>query len=87
MLSASNQRIFSGTDDCDECKLATHFVSSITWGADVVVSFAIFYKDASEKSNMEIMLKGILELADPTKINTLIKGELNITDMEKEFTC
>ena len=52
MLSASNQRIFSGTDDCDECKLATHFVISITWGADVVASFESFYKDASEKYNI-----------------------------------
>jgi len=86
MLAAANQRIFSGTDDCNDCKLATHFVSSITWGADVVASFESFYKDASEKSNMEIWLKGALELAGPTKINAEIEGRLNITDMEKEFT-
>jgi len=85
MLAAANQRIFSGTDGCNDCKLATHFVSSITWGADVVASFESFYKDASEKFNMEIWLKGALELAGPTKINAEIEGRLNITDLDNDY--
>jgi len=85
MANTAHHRIFGGLDGkCEECKIATHVVSSITYGADAFVSFESFYKNSAEKEEIIVGLKGFLEIKSADTIRAEVEGNLNITDIEEE---
>ena len=80
MLITKNQKIFE-----DDFKIATHFVSSITWGADAFVSFETAYENSAEKEEIDIWLKGSIKVAS-AGINAGINGTVNINDNYEKFS-
>jgi len=78
MMSKINQRVFD-----DDAKFATHFVSSITWGADAFISFENFYTNEDEKENIEVALSGMLNMK-ARGIKASVDGTLNITEANDE---
>eukprot|EP00559_Dactyliosolen_fragilissimus_P001090 CAMPEP_0184860190 /NCGR_PEP_ID=MMETSP0580-20130426/5136_1 /TAXON_ID=1118495 /ORGANISM="Dactyliosolen fragilissimus" /LENGTH=927 /DNA_ID=CAMNT_0027357217 /DNA_START=110 /DNA_END=2893 /DNA_ORIENTATION=+ len=91
MLANTNRHFFSKQDECDasDCNLATHVVSSITWGANVVASYENTYNTIEDKNVIEAYLKGALTLKnDSIKASvdgTLITEEL-IDELDNKTT-
>jgi len=78
MIDKVNPRVFGK-------KIATHFVSSVTWGADTFVSFESFYNSEDEKDKIEIGLDAMLEIKK-SNIKGEVHGKLNITDITKDVS-
>ena len=87
MIANVNSRTFH--QDCDECKIATHFVSSVTWGANAVASFETsHFSDADEISvkaqiDATVKLLGIPDFFGSITADGKIGFNLNNTDVTK----
>uniref|UniRef100_A0A6T2DI56 Fibronectin type-III domain-containing protein n=1 Tax=Eutreptiella gymnastica TaxID=73025 RepID=A0A6T2DI56_9EUGL len=62
-----NQIVMGSCDNQakDECKLATHVVTGVTWGADTYSLFETTYKNNVDKRDIELALAAKLELPIP----------------------
>ena len=62
-----NQIVMGSCDNQakDECKLATHVVTGVTWGADTYSLFETTYKNNFDKRDIELALAAKLELPIP----------------------
>ena len=62
-----NQHVMGMCDggEKDECKLATHVVTGVTWGADTYALFESVYKKDVDRQKIEVGLAARLELPVP----------------------